>query len=373
MPYNGHGAALRVRFDCAWEVTRLKRRKTRREIVRGVVADVVIVALAAACLVLYLNASDKQASHQAQIMRQAYESEAQPKRDRQRGQAIFQDLLKSIREALPGIACWGDDAMAGTAQSNLPKSLLAAIQSDLYGDLSDTFTEAAGVRVAISGMIPVHDLSFAGEGLRELAARTGARELLVGEDFTIPASTDPVAISLTDGAGQALSFVGANNARMGRVSIDGINGYFYPAEQAANGRGAALAFGRELSGEARPVPAGTPVRIESISRFDACVPVLFFRERDDLWAAEVVDILEAMVEGKDHYIVVCATDAGSLLDAALISAFGERYIRCDPSEAVDCDALADRVLTYLDMQGALDGAKSAVAEARERLRQLARG
>lgn len=356
-----------------------KRRKSPgRRMDRRIPLFILIGALALISLFLYNRASDLRAAEQAEMLKNALQSEVVPRRHREQGEAIFYAMVKEVRQSLPGFACWGDDCMAGKNALNLPAALEDALWRTFYGELSGDFTRCAGLKVALTGLIPAHNLGFPGEGLTEVTARSGASAIIVQDDFTVPHSTDPVAVALADDRGLPLAFDGQNYARLGRVEIGGVNGYFFPGNQAVNPAGAKLAFGRELGGTPTDIRAGTPVNLDAADRFVNCIPILFFREPADMPADRVAGDMAAIVNrhrpSSGQCVVLCATQRDSALDRALKGTFGEYYIRVDgdPSQfqMSDYRRLADNVLLYLDMQGALDSLRNAFAAARESLYSL---
>ena len=351
------------------------RRKKRSSTFRGIVLYSLIAVLALTCLILFSRASDRRSVKQAEMVRNALKSEAIPKRNREQGEVIFRSMVNEVRQSLPGFACWGDDCMAGTNSRNLPSALEDALWRMFYEELSSDFTRFAGLTVALTGLIPAHNLGFPGEGLAEVTARSGASTIVIKEPFSIPRSTDPVAVTLADDLGRALNLDGQNHARLGRTEISGVKGYFYPGNEAVDLKGAGLAFGRELGGEPIHIGAGTPVSLDASERFTGCLPILFFREPVDMSAAQAAEDMAAIVDrhhsSNGQCVVLCMTALDSALDRVLKSTFGEYYIRVDgdPSamQASDYARLADNVIVYLDMQGVLDGLRSAIASARESL------
>ena len=357
-------------------------KKTKVWTFRAIATDVAIVILALVCAILVLNSNQRRASVRATELHEARESEEAVLQKRQIGGAIYQHLKANIHQALPGFACWGDQCMVGDDKYNLPSALEKAIQRHLCDGLAAEFTRYADLKVPLSHLIPVHNLGFPGEGLTEVAARSGATGLSIGESFAIRGDTQPVAVVLTDSDGRVLQLNGDNNARMGRVHISDISGYFYPGSKAVDRRNASLSFGRELGGEPRQIEAGTPVMMDAADRFTPCMPILFFRETagvEDATAA--VRLMDAIVRrhdaAKGRCIVICSTSSESAIDRALKATFGEQYIRCDYTDEYmrdgACDALAERILAYLDMQGALEGARTEIGIAREQLKALSEG
>ena len=351
----------------------------KRETVLGIFLYAAIAAGALVCLFLYNRVSDMRTAEQAEMVRSAFLGETVSRYNREQGEIIFRELVDEVRQAFPGFACWGDDCMVGKGSLNLPAALEDGLYRSLYAALSEDFTRCAGIKVALTGLIPAHNLGFPGEGLMEVMARSGASGIFVQETFSIPRSTDPVAISLVDGAGHALGFDGQNYARLGRVAIGGIRGYCYPGSKAVDSRGARLAFGRELGGEPANISAGTPVLLDSADRFTGCLPILFFREPADLTPSQVAGGMAAIVNRhhplKGQCMVLCVTPRDSDMDRALKASFGEHYIRVESDplamQTSDYTRLADTLLIYLDMQGALDDVHVAVSKARESLCVLA--
>lgn len=353
-------------------------RRRRRKKFRNTVLFVIIGVLAVTCLFLFVRVSDRKTARQAEMIKAAFQSEAVSRRNREQGEAIFRVMVDEIREALPGFACWGDDCMAGNKALSLPSAVEDALRRYFYDALQSDFTRFAGIKVALTGLIPANNLGFPGEGLTEVMARSGASAIVIHEDFSVPRTTDPVAVSLMDDVGHPLNFDGENHARLGRVAIAGIRGYFFPGSKAVNPRGAKLAFARELTGEPTAISAGTTVIPDAAERFTGCLPILFFREPDDLTAAQAAEGMAAIVSRhhppSGQCMVLCATQADSDLDRALKATFGEYYMRIegDPSalKASDYARLADTLVAYLDMQGALDGVRSAIDSAKSSLYAL---
>ena len=334
---------------------------------RRAALDALLLLLAAACVGLVLLGSQRMNVRRTEDYAKAARGEAQVRAARELGQTVYDDLRIKVRKTLPGIVCWGDGSLTAFDGRSLPETLAKSVPEHVYGALSDLFVEKAGLRFPMSGISPVFALDFPGEDLYALAARNGVGSIRIGESFSIPGSTDPVAVSLMDGEGHTLRFNTDHNLSLGRVRVAGVPGYFYPGSQASNPRGAALAFGRELAGDPVKAATGLPVVVENVARYQRCLPLIFVGEQADMPVEDQVSAIRVILAAHDTPgswgLVICATAQDGPLDAALKAAFGERYIRYDAVAFPNVSSLADRVIAYLELQGAFNDAYGAAADA----------
>lgn len=353
-------------------VTQENRRK------RALIADIVIVLLIAAAMVLYHVGSHRDAQYTEAMLQRATQSENTIQKNRQAGNAIFYQLKLELSEATEGIVCWGDESMAGNRRGSLPNQLDKTVKMALFSGISDEFYSAAGVYSLSELAVPLANMAVCDESMREILARTGVTQLAVATDYTIHASTSSANINLADNEGRPLLFADQQYAKFGTVTIEGIKGYFYKSLNGGDWQHPKLAFGRMASGEETQVPAGTPVYTENAQKYVGRSPVLFFNAPEDGDTDAFVKALEAIVARHTGpgAVVICTTDKDSAADTALSARFGSRYIRNaktpEDMEAADYVSLALQVYNNLNAQGCFNSVNASVETARNGLKELRR-
>ncbi len=289
------------------------------------------------------------------------------------GKKIVRDLYSAceqeIRDALPGLVCWGDKAAVGSKYGSLSASLYRLMNSALASDPE-----------CVPGMvlkIRVLNMGVEKEGMREILARCGASRLLLAEDYTIPSYGYMSNVSLMDEEGNELRFAQQPYAKFDTVSIQDVNGYLYVGFGTYDSEHPHLAFSKGIMGRGVPVSAGTPVEVESAAAYRELLPILYFDSALGLNEDELIQSLSRIVAHQEnpggYYAVIVRAEERSPLDEALNAAFGERYIRAEKLAAemreADYSQLAERVYACLDQQGAFDAVREIMRETAARMEE----
>lgn len=347
--------------------------KSRRNIIIAALLVVLTGVLAAFLIINGRKEKEKENeldSYSKDAMKQATEK-------RQVGEEIYNNLALTVEESFTGIVCWGDDSMAGNPYGNLPEQLGTAVNKMLFADLkNDLFTKAKMMN-ANKLNISVVNMGASDEGFREILTRTGARQLVVGEDYTIPSNTERNNITLADPDGNVMMFAKQKQAMLGDTTIAGVSGKLYYGTVYYDSMHQMLSFGRDLNGEEVKVKAGTPVYTAGAQLYREYIPVLFFAEQDGVSAEEFIAGVNEIIAiyGDGKYVIICTTESGSAYDTALSAAFGEQYIR-NGKKAFDMRKddfknLAGQTYESLIKQGVFDkiltGTEAAKAELYEKL------
>ena len=339
----------------------------------------VIIVLAAVLSVLLFVDNQRSARIAEENEKSAMKQGAENKRLRAAGEEIYDQLLLSLESAPKGFVLWGDAQALGGRSGRLSLGLSNMIENAFFSQLMADFSNIGRMYNVSEIVIDVANMGVVNESLNEIMARTGTRQMVLGEDFDMPADTSGANIILKDEDGNTLRFASQTNAKFGEARIDGVAGKLYEGEH-YDSLHFQLAFERNAEGKGYTVPAGTPVETEGASKYRSYCPVLFFPEYDGVTADAFVLLVQdfiALYGDHTHYIVVCVTEEGSEWDQALLQAFGNQYILVEKTAEDmtenDCDVLAAHVFSVLSSQGAFDEVKIAVDEAHEKLRQLNAG
>lgn len=306
------------------------------------------------------------------------------------GNEIYISLLKELEDASPGFVCWGDAEMAGSAGGTLPFSFKKKIDKTYFSGLESGLKHTARIYDARIPGIDVVNMGAVNEELYEIMVRTGAHQMMLGEDFDMPAYNDRKNIMLVDNEGHTLLFAGQEHAYFGSITIDGIDGRFYAGDGSYDDVHPVIAFARNENGDGYVIPAGTEIEIGTAGMFRMYYPILFFSEMEDIEVSEFIECMREIIsiygkqESEDdrdgdedslsNYVIICVTEKGSEWDITLREAFGGNYLRndkfVDEMTSEDYDALANLTLQIFESQGAFDKVKKAVDEANEKLQQL---
>ena len=319
----------------------------------------------------------KDREEEAERAREYKELSAQIQKDTREkmevGEEIYDELLLALTDSFSGIVCWGDRSMVGNRSVNLPDELSELVDRSVFESIRERFSDKAELDNVHDLKIDVVNMGAANEGFREILARTGARQMVLGEALEIPAGDDRQNITLADPDRNLLLFAEQQYARFGETTIKGIKGRLYSGTGSYDELHGRLSFGRDEGGVAVTAPAGTPVYTEGAEKYRSYTPVLFFEESDDLEAAEFVDGIKDILSiyGDGKYVLICTTAAGSKWDKKLKRAFPDQYLRNDsPVEDMsteDCEDLAGEVFECLEKQGAFDAVYQAVEAAKSSL------
>ena len=338
-----------------------------------------IIVLAAVLSVLLFVDNKRSTRLAEENEKSAMEQGAENKRLRAAGEEIYDQLLRSLESGQKGFVLWGDAQALGGRSGRLSLTLSNMIEDAFFSQLMEDFSNIGRMYNVSEIVIDVANMGVVNEGMNEIMARTGTRQMVLGEDFDMPSGKSGANVTLKDENGNTLHFASQTNAKFGTARIDGVAGKLSEGEP-YDGLHYQLVFERNAEGNGYTVPAGTPVETEGATKYRSYCPILFFPEYEGAAADEFVACVRdliALYGDHTHYIVICVTEEGSEWDQALLQAFGNQYILVEKT-AEDmtesgCDVLASHVYSVLSSQGAFDAVKDAVNEAHEKLRQLNAG
>ena len=295
---------------------------------------------------------------------------------------IYASMTEALAKGPAGFVCWGDGEMVGNQYGTLPSSLDHKIDETYFAQLRSAFLQAGGYDARVPG-IKVVNMGASNEGLNEIMVRTGAHDMVLGEDLSLPSGNDKnsqVNITLTDENGNVMHFAEQKYAGFGKTTIDGVEGNLYTGTESYDNLHSMLAFRRRASGKQYVIPAGEEVETASAKSYTEYYPVMFFSEQEGVSASEFVRCMQEITERyrrRKRNVVICVTAQGSEWDLALQEAFGDHYLRqdkpADEMAAEDYDALADRVFAAFEAQGAFNRVSKATQEALEGLQQGQQG
>ena len=331
---------------------------------------IVLIVLLAGVLVFLLVGYNREMKETSRTNQRIADQDAQLViRQRGMGKEVYETLLPMVQAALPGIVCWGDESAVGNSHGALASRLESLIDSRLLDGIRKDLYNITKFFNMDELVIPVQNMGVAYEGMNEVMARAGVRQLVVAEDFTIPGNTDRVNISLTDDMGHLLSFASQRYAKFSTTTINDVEGTLYTRD-GSTGIYIAFTFGRSRAGDMMPVAAGTPIQTAGATQYRSFLPVMFFAERTDVGIDAFIEDMREMVTlyGNGPHAMICTTEEGSAWDMALEKEFGARYIRNDryasDMDENDYQWLAGEVYAILEEQDAFQPVELAVADAR---------
>ena len=289
------------------------------------------------------------------------------------GEEICDDLIESIQNSFPGIICWGDESMVGNRRGNLPSKLDEITNTSLFETIESDLSNRTKL-LNIRGLnIQIINMGVAKEGFYEILTRTGARQLVLGDEYTIPASTERNNITLADTNGRTMLFAEQRYALFGDTTISGVTGRLYDGNGYYDSEHMKLSFGRDRPGTEIVVPAGTPVYTAGAAQYQEYIPVLFFAESNEISIEEFIEGINDVLSlyGNDTYTLICTTKDGSTWDVELKNAFGSHYIRneigFDFMREENYQSLATSTYENLKNQGLFDEIINAVGIAQVNL------
>ena len=306
---------------------------------------------------------------------------------------VYDKLYSEIH--VPDFICWGDSAMAGSREKSLPISMQKVIEENLFSDLSKTFSRVLENEEYKLPSVTVNNMGVTNEGMRQILVRAGVNIMDLGEGIEIPTGTDPVNVrlmdeeawnSIEDDKNAQLKFAKQRDVGFGKVRISGVEGTLITTDDWFDSSHPGYAFIRDEEGDWQRVGSGTEVEIETATEYLGDIPVFFFendsgRSVDGLVSdidklvkryantnvsEDVSDEADSSLDEEESvtdeegtynlpYVVVCTTTEGSALDKALLTKFGNTYIRNDGYSADMTDRtykkLAQQIYDNLDQQG----------------------
>ena len=258
--------------------------------------------------------------------------------------------------------------MAGSRESSLSIALEEVVGENLFSDLSKTFSRVLEKDEYTLPSVTANNMGVTNEGMRQILVRSGVNILDLGEGIEIPAESNPVTVrlmdeeawnSIEDDENAQIKFAKQRDVSFGKVKISGIEGTLITTDDWFDSTHPRYAFIRDSEGDWQRIGSGTEVEIETATKYLGDIPIFFFENDSGRSVDGLVSDIDKMVKRyantevnrddseeeesqekentetvDEHaynlpYVVVCTTTEGSALDKALLSKFGERYIRND--------------------------------------------
>lgn len=344
-----------------------------------IIAIAVILALIAAIIAIFWM-NHKRTLERAE---QYGQKNDQGSHERTQSKTQGKQALEYLEENLitSDFVVWGDRLAAGTGNEGSPsESLQNIINDQLINSIADELVTAEVLSRPSSLWIQAHDMGVVNEGMSEIKARAGTKKVMTGSDLPLPEVADYryLDLDIVDENGKLQLFAKQRKAEIGAVTIMGIKGHLYDGSVWYDSKHAKLAFARDKSGEEITIPAGTEMHLESAIKYREYTPIIMFEDDgeagfDISHIGELEGILKRHYTVKgfndqgSYYVVVCATESGSDMDAELRKRFGDHYLREEPDiddmTEEEYDKLASRIYDCLDSQGRFEQVRDAVEEA----------
>ena len=183
------------------------------------------------------------------------------------GEEIYDDLLSAVQDSLQGIVCWGDESMVGNRSGSLSEMLDDVIDAALFDQFKKDLAHKARLYKNRELNVNVINMGASNEGFNEILTRTGAHQLVLGDEYTILSDKDAREnITLADPAGNVMLFAEQKYALFGETTIEGITGRLYDGTGYYDPTHMKISFGRDYGGSAITVPAGTAVYTEGAEK-----------------------------------------------------------------------------------------------------------
>ncbi len=339
---------------------------------KSVLTNIVLILLAVA-LVSFLAFAKIQERKEAAAAEKELRSE-----NNGQVESILSDLTADLE--LPDLVIWGDEG-AHDVGNKLADELESTIDAKVFGSFKDKFSKTAMRKAIIDYDFSMVNMGVSGEGINEIIARSGARQIVTEERIVLPPDRGGRAdVSLSDDAGNELSFAEQEEDLFGETNIGGVKGKLVMGDseddkdKAGDKDRGKLAFARDDAGEETTIAAGTSVETESAVKYKECLPVLYF---DEPMSGDDLDLILQAHEryyGEEKYIVIVCAEEDSYADSMLASEYGDHYIRvgkkaADMSEE-EYSELVGKVYDALDKQGCFENAKAQARKASKELENL---
>ncbi|MBR3743071.1 MAG: hypothetical protein IKN04_21880 [Clostridia bacterium] len=349
----------------------MRRGKNEKKKLRSVLSDICLAMLALALCWLLLDGRNTPLNEEKQVSYSLTERKAQ-------AAEVYHACADKLRDALPGIVCWGDEAAVGNGEGSLAGKLYRWANEALLTDLEDAFAFQTNFYNILDLKIRVKNMGVGNEGMSELLVRCGAKSLLLAEDYSIPVYGYMSNVRLMDEDGHELHFAEQKFAKFDRTVIGGVQGYLYIGTGSYDKTHPMLAYAREFQGQSITLPKGSKVETESAAAYRQYLPILFFQttlgQTEETFIQALTSILNFHQNPGGYYVVIVCTEEHTTLDDALTDAFGPRYIRAEKSASemrkTDYSRLAEKVYACIDSQGGFDAVREAVQAAMVRLGEI---
>lgn len=324
----------------------------KSNLAKNLLLAVLIVLLLIALLVAMLHVRRENAVHDAQLseihVQQQQEQSAARMESVNAIQEEYEKDLQTVADYIPGIVCWGDEITTGSSgYINYPYVLQTYINTylcDIYDfrstiENAEDFSRLKWDDYTIS--IPVVNMGSGKESTYTILGRSGTVPYVVGEDFVIPAATEPVSIKLLSESGKSVTPLTGGNAGVNPVVINGVEGALSIDSESYNSYSGELSyfFTRSMPGSETPVSAGTEITTAAASMYRDYIHVVFIGTYGDYTTPEDLvrqtrALLSRQAQNPDRFIVVGVYSTGGYtssygldaVDSAMMQAFGNRYI-----------------------------------------------
>ena len=294
---------------------------------------ILILALCAGLFYAYKYVKAQEAEHDAELLQIYQEHQKEQNAERQASyetlEALYQDDLNAVATYLPGIVCWGDVLTEGSAGGvSYPDTLQELIDAaivdryDLKNTLQEKEKEGLG-RVedwtVYTVEIPVVNMGSGHESSATVVGRNGAIPYVVDEEFTIPATQDPVPITFRSSSADPTDYrsqynsvtpLTRGNAGVNPVTINGITGTLSLDLEAYSRKHYDYTFTRETPGVETVIPEGTIIETAASDMYRDYIPVIYIGTYDHQYSTvdELIayqkSIIDHQIRNKDRYIIL---------------------------------------------------------------------
>ncbi|MBQ0139044.1 MAG: hypothetical protein KBT36_07090 [Kurthia sp.] len=227
-----------------------------------------------------------------------------------------QEIEQAIINDIPGFVAWGDSLTNGAGGEGVsyPKVLQQLIVSNIDN-------------------ISVVNNGVGGETTNTIMGRIGNVPFVVEKEFTIPATSEEVEITLSSSNGNDVAPLRQGDLAMNPVTINGVKGTITIDQEDYTSENFTYYFKRLSSGESILVNDNTIVETDSSEKYENYVPIVFmgtnggFSNNANL-ISQINSVLN-MEKSNEKYIVIGLTTDNSFnddLEKMMESEYGERYI-----------------------------------------------
>jgi len=322
--------------------------------------DIILVILLAA--LFYLN-------HQQEVERQQkYQAIAEADKEQEKAvEAEIDSRAEMVSTVfstyLPGIVCWGDSLTAGAGGDGTTYPL--TLQSDIQSGVLDSYDIESLVSISHSKSreidFSVVNMGVGGENTNTILGRNGAVPFVTAADFTIPADTTAVEITMVSANGKSVAPLRQGNRGMDYVTIDGVKGVISIEQETSTSEEYKYFFTRESAGDVVEIKTGTEIITSGALENLNYIPVIFIGQNggyDDI--ADLISQQKAIIEhqngnpvnedGSVRFIIVGlhtgTAEERAELETAMEAEYGAQYINL--REYMSTQGLADAGITATD-------------------------
>lgn len=306
------------------------------------------------CLFMSIKTVQNRTETEDSMLMEAYQIQQQQqtqvrKEEDQKIILEFQKDMETVEKYLPGIVCWGDILTKGTSGNvSYPDVLQKKIDENICDayQLSESFDDTAGFSKYDWRMfkfkIPVVNMGSGDENSYTVLGRSGDVPFVVDEEFTIPADTERVAVSIISESGYPVSPMMGGTDGINNVFINGIEGQLTVESDSQNYlNSSCYYFNRIEPGREVSVSEGTKIITDASEKYKDYIHVVWigtygeYKDANDL-INQINTLLARQTNNPDRFIVLglCSTNNQwrygnnyfDIMDSAMMQAFGDRYI-----------------------------------------------